>query len=85
MNSKKKEELDRIIQEENLNLNETYTFVKKSFEQGRVEMNGTEISTILPQMSRFTKDNDRAVKKQKVLERIVEFFDKFFNISNNKF
>lgn len=85
MNSKKKEELDRIIQEENLNLNETYTFVKKSFEQGRVEMNGTEVSAILPQMSRFTKDNDRAVKKQKVLERIVEFFDKFFNISNNKF
>lgn len=85
MNSKKKEELDKIIQEENLNLNETYTFVKKSFEQGRVEMNGTEISTILPQMSRFTKDNDRAIKKQKVLERIVEFFDKFFNISNNKF
>lgn len=85
MNSKKKEELDKIIEEENLNNNETYTFVKKAFEQGRVEMNGTEISAILPQMSRFTKSNDRAVKKQKVLERIVDFFDKFFNISNNKF
>lgn len=85
MNSKKKEELDKIIEEENLNNNETYNFVKKAFEQGRVEMNGTEVSAILPQMSRFTKDNDRAVKKQKVLERIVEFFDKFFNISNNKF
>lgn len=81
MNSKKKEELDKIIEEENLNNNETYTFVKKAFEQGRVEMNGTEISAILPQMSRFTKSNDRAVKKQKVLERIVEFFEKFFNIS----
>lgn len=85
MNSKKKEELDKIIQEENLNLNETYTFVKKAFEQGRVEMNGTEISAILPQMSRFTKDNNRAVKKQKVFERIIKFFDKFFNISSNKF
>jgi len=84
MNSKKKEELDKIIEEENLNNNETYTFVKKAFEQGRVEMNGTEISAILPQMSRFTRSNDRAVKKQKVLERIVEFFDKFFNISDNK-
>lgn len=85
MNNKKKEELDKIIKEENLNNNETYSFVKKAFEQGRVEINGTEVSSILPKMSRFTKDNDRTIKKQKVLEKIIEFFDKFFSISNNKF
>ncbi len=85
MNSKKKEELDKIIAEENLNKEETYNFIQKSFEQGRVETNGTEVSTILPPMSMFTPTNDRQEKKNKVIDRLMDFFDKFFSISNNKF
>lgn len=41
MNSKKKEELDKIITEENLNKEETYNFIQKLFEHGRVETTGT--------------------------------------------
>lgn len=85
MNSKKKEELDKIIVEENLNKEETYNFIQKSFEQGRVETNGTDVSTILPPMSMFTPNNDRQEKKNKVIDKLLEFFDKFFSISNNKF
>ena len=83
MNSKKKEELDKIIQEENLSPEETYTFVKNSFEQGRVETNGTEVSSLLPPMNMFSKDNDRQIKKNRVIDKLLEFFDKFFSISNN--
>ena len=85
MNSKRREELDRIISEENLNKNETYSFIQRSFEQGRVETNGTEVSTMLPPMSMFTPTNDRQEKKNKVIDRLLEFFDKFFSISNDKF
>ena len=85
MNSKKKEELDKIIAEENLNKEETYNFIQRSFEQGRVETNGTEVSTILPPMNMFTPTNDRQEKKNKVIGKLLEFFDKFFSISNNKF
>ena len=81
MNSKKKEELDKIITEENLNKEETYNFIQKSFEQGRVETNGTEVSTILPPMSMFTPTNDRQEKKNKVIDKLLEFFDKFFSIT----
>ena len=84
MNSKKKEELDKIIAEENLNKEETYNFIQRSFEQGRVETNGTEVSTILPPMSMFTPNNDRQEKKNKVIDKLLEFFDKFFSISNSK-
>ena len=49
------------------------------------EENGTDVVNILPQMSRFSVDNDRAKKKQRVLDKLIEFFDKFFSISNNKF
>ena len=84
MNSKKKEELDKIIIDENLNSEETYKFIKKSFEQGRVETNGTEISNILPPMNMFTPTNDRQEKKNKVIDKLLEFFDKFFSITGSK-
>ena len=85
MNSKKKEELDKIIDEENLNKEETYNFIQRSFEQGRVETNGTEVGAILPPISMFTPNNDRQQKKNKVIDKILEFFDKFFSLSNDKF
>lgn len=81
MNSKKKEELDKIIAEENLNKEETYNFIQRSFEQGRVETNGTEISTILPPMNMFTPTNDRQEKKNKVIDKLLGFFDRFFSIT----
>lgn len=82
MNTKKKEELDKIIEEENLKSEETYAFIKKAFDRGNVEENGTDVVNILPQMSRFTADNDRSKKKQRVLGRLIEFFDKFFSITS---
>ena len=85
MNSKKKEELDKLIEEENLNKEGTYNFVRRAFEQGKVDTNGTEISDILPPMSMFSKDNNRQKKKNKVIDKILEFFDKFFSLSDDKF
>ena len=81
MNSKKKEELDKIIEEEGLKGEETYEFIRKSFDRGSIEENGTDVVNILPQMSRFSVDNDRAKKKQRVLDKLIEFFDKFFSIT----
>ena len=83
MNSKKKEELDKIINEEHLNKEETYKFIVKAFEQGKIETNGTEVSEILPPMNMFTPTNDRQEKKNKVIDKLLEFFDKFFSITNN--
>lgn len=67
--------------EEGIKANKTYEFIRKSFDRGSVEENGTEVVNILPQMSRFSVDNDRAKKKQRVLDKLIEFFDKFFSIT----
>ena len=85
MNNKKKEELDRIIQEENLNSEETYKFIRRSFENGGVETTGIEIAAILPPMQRFSENSNRSEKKNSVITKIIEFFDKFFSISSDKF
>lgn len=83
MNSKKKEELDKIIKDENLNIEETYKFIKSSFEKGRVETDGTEISSMLPAMDMFSKDKSRVKKKNVVIDKLLDFFDKFFSITSN--
>ena len=68
--------------EKSINENdETYVFIRKAFDRGNVEENGTDVVNILPQMSRFTADNDRAKKKQRVLDKLTEFFNKFFSIT----
>ena len=82
MNSKKKEELDKIIAEEGLNKDETYNFIQRSFDKGRVETNGVEVSNILPPMNMFTPNNERQEKKNKVIDKLLEFFDKFFSITS---
>ena len=79
-----KEELAKIIAEENLNKEETYKYVQRSFEQGRVETNGTDVSDILPPMNMFSPTNDRQEKKNIVIDKLTEFFDKFFSITGNK-
>ena len=82
MDSKKKEELDKIIEEENLNKEATYEIIKRSFESGMVETTGTSISKVLPAMTRFDVGNRRSSKKKTVINKLIDYFNRFFNISN---
>lgn len=84
VNSKRSEELDRIIAEENLNPEETYKFVENAFRDGSVQSSGTAVAKILPPVSRFSADQSRGKKRETVLERINEFFSRFFDISGGK-
>lgn len=85
MDSKRKAELDKIISEENLDKEMTYNFIKKSFENGSVEVLGTDIVNILPPMSMFSPNDERSRKKKTVIEKLSEYFNRFFNISNRNF
>lgn len=80
---KRKEELDKIIQEENLKKEETYKFMRNSFKRGYIESIGTEFASILPPMSRFNPNNERTKKRETVLKKIIHFFERFFDISND--
>jgi len=82
VNSKKIEELDRIIAEENLDKNETYKFIENAFRDGNVQTSGTAISRIMPPVSRFNPDQKRGKKRETVLDKLSSFFSKFFDISS---
>lgn len=84
VNSKKIEELDAIITEENLDKDETYRFIQGAFRDGGVQTSGTAITKIMPPVSRFNPDQSRGKKRETVLDKLASFFNKFFDISNGK-
>lgn len=84
VNSKKIEELDRIIAEENLDHDETYKFIESAFRDGGLQASGTAVTKILPPVSRFSPDQSRGKKRETVLDKLSAFFGKFFDISNGK-
>jgi len=73
-------ELDAIISEENLKPEETKTFVEHAFRDGAVPTTGTAITKILPPASRFSAGGSHGEKKQRVLDRLGEFFERFFGL-----
>ena len=74
----KEQELESIISEERLKPEETRRFIEASFRDGAIRENGTDVASILPPMSRFSKD--RATKKETVLSRLKAFFERFRDI-----
>jgi type I restriction enzyme R subunit len=73
-------ELNALIAEEGLKPEETHAFVADAFRDGAVPTNGTALTRILPPASRFSKDNDHAAKKQRVLGKLVEFFERYVGL-----
>jgi type I restriction enzyme, R subunit len=53
IDSAKKEELDKIIEEENLDKEATYEYIRRSFENGSIETIGPAITKVLPPMSSY--------------------------------
>lgn len=74
-------ELDDLIADESLKADETRVFVAEAFRDGSVPTAGTAITKILPPASRFSKDNDHAAKKQRVLGKLVEFFERYSGLA----
>ncbi|WP_457098826.1 type I restriction endonuclease subunit R [Microbacterium sp. P5_E9] len=78
--AKRDEDLARIIAEEGLKPAETHAFVDGAFRDGAIQSSGTAITKILPPASRFSKGGGHSAKKQTVLEKLGEYFDRFFGL-----
>lgn len=76
---KREEELTAIIAEQKLKPEETKTFIENSFRDGVLRTTGIDIDRILPSVSRFGGGNRSEVKKT-VIERLKEFFEKYFGV-----
>ncbi len=82
---KRVEELNEIIDTEGLDSEEVYKFIRNAFRDGGIPVTGMSISDVLPPITRFTPGGERSKKKESVLNRLKEFFERFFDISGGSF
>lgn len=82
---KKVEELDKIIEEDNLNAKETYQYIDNAFREGGIQTSGMVMNKILPPMSRFSKNSMLSQKRASVLEKLSAYYNRFVDIVNGFF
>ena len=72
-------DLETIIKEEKLKDKETRAFIENAFREGEVKTVGTDIDKLMPPVSRFG-GGKRTAKKQGIIEKLKNFFEKYFGI-----
>ena len=80
--ARRNSELDLIINEENLRPEETRSFIGTAFRDGALRTSGTAITHVLPPTSRFSADGGHGEKKQRVLAKLIAFFERFFGLAS---
>jgi type I restriction enzyme, R subunit len=78
--TRKTEELEAIIAGEGLNADATRGFVDNAFRDGAIPTSGVAITRIMPAVSRFAKGGEHASRKRAVMERLAEFFERYYGL-----
>jgi type I restriction enzyme, R subunit len=79
--ARREAELDAIIVEESLRPAPARAFMDAAFRDGAISASGTAITKVLPPTSRFATDGGHGDKKQRVLDKLGAFFERFFGLS----
>lgn len=74
-------ELAEIIDAERLRPEQTKSFIEAAFRDGAIATNGTAITQVLPPVSRFAKDNNLGAKKERVIAKLTEYFERFSKLA----
>jgi type I restriction enzyme R subunit len=76
-------DISAISDQEGLKKEKTHQFIENSLQDGIFKISGTEIDKLLPPLSRFNEDANRATratKKEGVIAKLKVIFDKFFGL-----
>jgi len=77
---RKEADLATIISSEVLRPDETKKFVEGAFRNGMLKTTGTDFDKILPPVSRFSGGGERVVKKQRVIGKLLAFYEKYMGL-----
>lgn len=75
-------ELEKIIADEGLRAEAARDFAEAMFRDGAIQTSGTAITQILPPVSRFSADGEHSEKKQRVIDLLTVFFDRYFGLTS---
>jgi len=76
--NKKEKELNEIIEEEKLKPEETKYFMKEAFKNGEIKEKGMDVVKVLPSITMFGVG--RGKKKERVIQRFIDFFNRFWGL-----
>lgn len=74
------QELRAIIEDERLVPVQTHALVERGFREGVLPTGGLTISRIMPPTSLFAARNGHGEKKQRVVEKLQAFFERFYGL-----
>ncbi|MEX3505370.1 type I restriction endonuclease subunit R, EcoR124 family, partial [Corynebacterium sp. LK2510] len=74
------EELDAIINAESLHPGPARDFMQSAFREGILRTSGTSLTKVLPPVSRFAAKGGHSEKKQRVIQQLQAFFDRFYGL-----
>lgn len=78
MQRKKEQELQKIIEDENLNENLTKEYLDEAFELNFFQDKGERIGRLMPLINPFSpKSEGNDEKRQQIIDKLKSFFDKF--------
>jgi type I restriction enzyme R subunit len=78
LQERKEADIAALIEEEKLKPEETRRFIDNALRDGMLKTTGTAIDKIMPPISRF--GGDRAARKQGIIEKLMQFFEKYFGL-----
>lgn len=84
LEAQREKELGEIIAAENLKPEETAQFIDAAFREGSIRASGTAITKVLPTVSRFSKEKNHGEKKRRVVQKLGEFFERFFGLVSKR-
>lgn len=58
-------------------VDETRVFVATAFRDGHLQTGGTAITKVLPPVSRFSAHGQHGATKQRVIQKLTAFFERF--------
>jgi type I restriction enzyme R subunit len=75
--ARREAELGEIIREERLRPEAARDFVDRAFRNGGIQASGTAITAVLPPVSRFASEGGHGETKQRVVQRLEAFYERF--------
>ncbi len=84
--NRREHELTHIIEEEHLREDNTRAFIEDAFRRGNISFSGLEFASVLPRLSRFSKQGSKnsAEKKRRVADELQEFFQRFYALTQSE-
>jgi len=77
---KKEDDFQQIVIEEGLDELKARKFITEALESGDFKTNGTAIDSFMPPVRRFGGVGDRSSIKQRIIDRLMEFYERYFGM-----